>query len=175
MHKIDRPGGKARLEADTVLTPADFARIAEELGEASVRARKIGYVAARKATASEVIETRWNGKETTNTARPGDFIVTNLSPQRQPLVDREGHMNVYVIAAKKFPDLYEPTSEDSKHGAIYRATGVVSALPLPGGFNILAPWGERQTGTSGYLLLNVDEVYGSSAGAFEATYEVMGN
>ncbi len=121
-----------------------------------------------------MVETRWNGKETTNTARPGDFIVTNLSPQRQPLRDREGHMNVYVIAADKFPALYEPTSETSEHGAIYRAKGVVSALPLPGGFDILAPWGERQTGASGYLLLNGDEVYGSSRDAFEATYEADG-
>ena len=81
MHKIVRIGGKARLEADAVLTPADFVRIAEELGETPVRARKVGYVAARKAKEPEVIETRWNGKETTNTARPGDFIVTNLTPR----------------------------------------------------------------------------------------------
>ncbi len=43
----------------------------------------------------------------------------------------------------------------------------MSALPLPGGFDILAPWGERQTGASGYLLLNGDEVYGSSHEAFD--------
>src|SRR5438093_128371 len=148
MHRIVRTGGKARLEAEAVLTPADFARIAEELGQTPVRARKIGYVAARKATASEVVETRSNGKETTNTARPGDVIVTNLSPQRQPLRDRDGHMNVYLIAAERFAALYEPTSDRSEHGAIYRAKGVVSALPLPGGFDILAVWGARQMGAS---------------------------
>ena len=47
----------------------------------------------------------------------------------------------------------------------------MSALSLPGGFDIVAPWGERQTGASGYLLLNGDEVYGISRDAFEATYE----
>ena len=175
MHRIVRTGGKARLEADAVLTPADFARIAEELGETPVRARKVGYVAAREATTSEMVETRSNGKETNNTARPGDFIVTNLSPQRQPLVDREGHMNVYVIAADRFAGLYEPTSETSEHGAIYRAKGIVSALSLPGGFDILASWGERQKGASGYLLLNGEDVYGSSGDAFDATYAAVGS
>jgi hypothetical protein len=171
LHKIRRTGGKARLESDAVLTPADFTRIADELGQAPIRARKIGYAAARKATKREVIETRWNGKETTNTARPGDFIVTNLTPERQPLRDDEGQTNVYVIAADKFPALYERTSDKGAHGAIYRAKGIVSALPLPRGFDIVAPWGERQTGASGYLLLNGDEVYGASRAAFEATYE----
>ena len=171
MHTITRTGGETRLESYAVLTPADFARIAEELGQAPVRARKIGYVAAREATRREVVETRWNGKETTNTARPGDFIVTNLTPERQLLRDDEGQTNVYVIAADKFPALYERTSEKGAHGAIYRAKGTVSALPLPRGFDIVAPWGERQTGASGYLLLNGEEVYGAGREAFEATYE----
>jgi hypothetical protein len=173
LYKIDRIGRRMRLEADAILTPADFASIAEDLGQLPVRARKIGYVAAREARTSEVVETRWNGKETTNTARPGDFIVTNLSPQRQPLVDDGGHMNVYVIAAEIFADFYEPTSETSEHGTICRAKGVVSALPFPCGLDIIAPWGERQAVADGYLLLNGDEVYGSSADAFEATYEAI--
>jgi hypothetical protein len=152
------------------LTPADFTRIAAELGQTPIRARKIGYVAAREATATETVETHWNGKETTNTARKGDFIVTNLTPQRLPLRDAEGRENTYVIAADKFAGLYAPTSERNEFGAIYRAKGVVSALPLPGGFDILAPWGERQTGASGYLLLNGTEVYGVVGEAFETTY-----
>jgi hypothetical protein len=147
---------------------------AAELAETPVRARKIGYVAARKATDDEVVETRWNGKETTNTARKGDFIVTNLTPERQVLRDADGHANTYVIAADKFPDLYKPTPEKNEFGAVYRAKGVVSALPLAGGFAIVAPWGERQIGASGYLLLNGDEAYGASTEAFDATYESAG-
>jgi hypothetical protein len=173
MHLIQCTGGKARLEAKSVLTAEDFARIAAELGQAPARARKIGYVAARRAAGPERIETYADGKETTNTARPGDFIVTNLSPQREPLRDRDRRMNVYVIVPKRFAELYEATGETSPHGAVYRAKGIVSALRLPGGFDILAPWGERQTAADGYLLLNGDEVYGASREAFAATYEVM--
>ncbi len=165
--------GDARLEADAKLTPQDFADVAKQLGSTPVRVRKIGYVAARKATKNEVVETRWNGKETTNTARAGDYIVTNLSPQRRPLRDDEGHLNVYVISQDKFATLYEPTAEQSEEGNVYRAKGVASALPLPGGFDILAPWGERQTGSAGYLLLRDNEVYGVNAEAFDATYETV--
>ena len=175
MFKIDRTARGDRLEADAVLTPADFQSIAKQLGQPPLRARKIGYVAARRAEKCEVVETRSNGKETTNTARVGDFIVTNLSPQRQPLRDGDGHFNVYVIAAEKFASLYDPTDEDNEHGAIYRAKGVVSALPLPGGFDIMPPWGERQTGAAGYLLFNGDQVTGSSWDAFAKTYEDLGD
>jgi hypothetical protein len=80
-----------------------------------------------------------------------------------------------VIAAERFAGLYESTSETSEHGAIYRAKGVVFALPLPGGLDILAPWGERQRADDGYLLLNGDEVYASSRDAFDATYEAVGS
>ena len=179
MAGIVSKGGDARLEADDKLTPVDFADIAEELGREPLRARKIGYVAARKADKRETdkretVETRWNGKETTNTAKPGDYIVTNLTPQRQPLRDGAGELNTYVISAARFPELYEATGEDSALGPVYSAKGVVSALPLPGGFDIMAPWGERQTGADGYLLMNGEEVYGAGTDAFEKTYEVVG-
>ena len=89
MH-IDRTGGKARLESDAVLTPADFARVAEELGQGPVRAREVGYVAARKAKAGERVETRWNGREMTNTAKRGDFVVT-VAPARAVARRRGGN------------------------------------------------------------------------------------
>jgi hypothetical protein len=173
MPRITRVAGKARLEADEVLTPADFGRIAAELGQAPIRARKVGYVAARRAAEIEWVETYVCGKLTTNTAQPGDLIATNLSPQREPLRDRDGHMNVYVIVPERFAQLYEPTDETIPEGAVYRAKGIVSALRLSGGLDIVAPWGERQTAADGYILLNGDEFYGASAEAFEATYEMV--
>jgi len=165
-------GKPPRLDTDSKLTPVDFAAIGRELGIKPIRARKVGYVAAQRADKPEIVETRWNGRETSNTARVGDWIVTNLSPQRRALRDEDGLLNVYVIAAARFARLYEPTGESCEYGAIYRARGVVSALPLPGGFDIMAPWGERQTGAAGYLLLNGDEVTGSSWEAFAETYEI---
>lgn len=176
MYKIAQKGPRAedmRLVADAVLTPDDFKRIARALGRRRLRARKTGFVAARQAVKPEVVETRWNGQETTNRAHAGDWIVANLNPQQQPLRDGDGHVNTYVILGERFDDLYEPTGAQSAFGAVYRAKGVVDAIPLPGGFDIVAPWGERQTSPSGYLLCNGKEVYGNNAETFTATYEVL--
>jgi hypothetical protein len=165
--------GKARLESDERLQPSHFRAIAAQLRQSPIRARKTGYVAARQARQRETVETHWNGRETTNTAQPGDWIVTNLSPQQEPLLDKDGSLNVYVIAADGFADLYEPTDGRNEHGAIYRPKGVVEALHLPGGFDIVAPWGERQQAPAGYLILNRDEVYGNNAETFKTTYEAL--
>ena len=176
MYRIDHQGKRedlARVLSDTALTPEDFHGIAGDLGISPVAARKIGYVAARKAEKEERLETRSNGKETTNTARPGDFVVTNLTPQREPLRDRDNHLNIYVITAAKFADLYQPTGESNEHGEVHKAKGIISAIALPGGFDIAAPWGERQTAADGYLVCNGSEVYGVSRDAFDTTYEMM--
>lgn len=162
--------GKARLVSGEGLQPSDFRAIAVQLHQRPIRARKIGYVAARQAHRREAVETRWNGKETTNTAQPGDWIVTNLSPKQEPLRDREGSVDTYVITADRFPSLYEATGGRNVHGAIHRAKGEVEALRLPGGFDIVAPWGEQQQSPDGYLLLSGDEVYGNNAETFAATY-----
>ena len=168
-HRQDKP----RLETDAVLTPTDFQSIARALGEIVVRARKTGFVSARQATEYESIETHWNGIETTNTARPDDWVVTNLTPQKKILRDRDGNVNTYVIRAKRFVALYERADGNTRFGAIYESKSVVSAIPLSGGFDIKAPWGERQRAREGYLLLNGKDVYGISTAAFATTYQVV--
>jgi hypothetical protein len=171
MYRIVHTGAgrdEERVEADAVLSPDDFRRIARDLIRPILHSRKVGYVAARPAHEGEVVVTR---SETRNTAHTGDWVVTNLSPQRQPLLDAQGRLDTYVITAAKFPGLYEATGERGEHGAVHRAKGVVDAVRLPGGLDIAAPWGERQQVPSGYLILNGQEVYGSSAEAFRATYE----
>jgi hypothetical protein len=162
-----------RFAADRKLTRSDFAQLAAELAVPPLRARKIGFVAAHQATAAQRVETHWNGKETANTAQAGDWIVTNLSPQHAPLIDGHGRQNTYVIKAARFADLYEPAGAEIALGPVYRAIAVVHALRLPGGFDIVAPWGERQQIPNGYLILNGEEVYGNQAETFEATYEVL--
>ena len=164
-------GGTAkRLHSHVILTPDHVREIARALNVKPVRARKIGYVAARRAVRREAVETRWNGKETTNTAQRGDWIITSLSATKEPLRDRDGSLNIYVITADVFPGLYEPTDSRCEHGTIYRAKGIVDAIELPGGFDILAPWGERQQAPEGYLLFNGKDVYGNNAETFNATY-----
>ena len=164
---------KKRLVAPSQLAEAEFRKVADQIGRKAFKARKLGLVAARKAVEAETIETRWDGKETTNTARPGDWIVTNLSPQRKVLRDSKGSENTYVVEADTFPNLYDPVGGQNKFGQIFKAKNTVDAVYLSGGFDILAPWGEKQTAREGYLLLNGNDVYGNNAKTFDATYEVI--
>ena len=164
---------RKRLYSDSKLTADDFAMIARALGTAPLEARKIALVAARQAAAPEHIVTLWNGKESEAMAAPGDFVVTYLDRGgQQALRDDDGHCNTYVIAKDRFPELYERGRGTSEWGDVYRPRSRIRALRLGAGFDILAPWGERQTSAEGYLAENGGEIYGIAGQIFEDSYVV---
>jgi len=164
---------KHRLIASATLKRRDFRSIAAKLGIKPLRARKIAFVAARRARRVEAIETHWNGKETTNTTRPGDFIVTSLTRRKTILRDRHRNANTYVVREKTFARLYAPVAGKNRMGKFFKSKRGVQAIYLSGGFDILAPWGERERAPRGYLLLNGRQVYGNNAETFEATYKIV--
>jgi hypothetical protein len=171
MYRIDlSASGGPRLLAGSVLSSIDFEAIAGGHPGSVFTARKSGLVLARVASHDETVETRWNGKETKNIARTGDFIVTNLDASGAPLIDRDGNRNVYVILAGTFPKLYEDAGSTTPLGPGYRTRGTVDAIAFRGGFEIVAPWGEKQVAANGYLIRNGADVYGNNAETFEATY-----
>lgn len=173
MFSLETHGGQGgvRLIAEDQLTPGDFDAIAGRLKTVPMRARKAGFVSARPALFESRITTHWNGEETVNTAKPGDYVAANLSPARAVLRDKDGNPNLYVIGAARFSELYEAGEGATEFGAIYRARGIVEAVFLPGGFEIMAPWGEVQRAGSGYLLKSGDEIYGNAKATFEETYQ----
>ncbi|HUS97831.1 MAG TPA: hypothetical protein VMX97_13960, partial [Hyphomicrobiaceae bacterium] len=92
-----QPSGRndiPRLLAPELLTRTDFDQISVDLGAAIFSARKSGLVAARRSNEPERVETKWNGKESSDVAASGDWIITNLSPAGEPLRDRDGNTNV---------------------------------------------------------------------------------
>jgi len=98
-------------------------------------------------------------EETRNTARPGDVIVTGINGER------------YVIAAARFPDLYEPDPHNPK---VFRSKSVVRAIKLAEPLEIMAPWGERQRVDAGGRICQVvgkpSDVYLIEQDSFERTY-----
>lgn len=176
MFTIERTGflkRKQRLVSDAALSADDFNDIAKALGQEPMRARKISFVAGCKAQRAVKVETRWNGEMAVNEAQPGDWVVTNLHPDRTPLRDTARNLNRYVIKPDAFERLYERVQGETEWGPVFKARGVVDALKLTGGIDIKAPWGERQTLDAGYLLRNGAEVYGNDESSFSATYEVI--
>ena len=173
---IERTGffsRKRRLVASEKLTPTDFDDIAATLGVVPVRARKITLVSARQATEHREVVTKWKGEVTKNVAEPGDWLVTNLDATAKPLRDAAGKANTYVIRAARFGELYDRAPGEGEFGPFFKGKAEVRAIPFNGGFDIAAPWGERQTATDGYILLNGADVYGNERTAFETTYEVL--
>ena len=69
-------------------------------------------------------------------------------------------MNLRIIGSNDF-------------GRVCRAKGTVDAVAFAGGFEILAPWGERQRAAAGYIVRNGTDVYGIEERAFDATYEIL--
>ncbi len=173
MYKLRLDNNAQRLVVPERLAPADFAALAKQLGVAPAKARKSGLVSAQKNKSRRIIETLWNGKETSNKARRGDWLVVNLVPDGAVLRDKEGHANLYVIRADKFPLLYERGKGANRYGTIFRAIGEVEALYFSGGFEIMAPWDEIQRADKGYILKNGEDIYGNHKDTFEATYEII--
>ncbi len=167
------PDRVLHLFAGSKLTPGDFGRIRAQVDAPLLTARKIGFVAARQTGAEENVVTHWNGKESADVARPGDWVVTNMSAAGEILRDRDQQVNTYVIRAETFPRLYDLHQGENAFGQVYKSRSVVEAFLLPGSFEILAPWDEMQRGARGYLLNNGKEVYGNNRETFEATYEIV--
>ena len=162
-----------KLVSDKALTPDDFHEIARQRGLPINRARKTAWVAARPAASGERVETRWNGVETVNVAEPGDWIVTSLDHCRAPLRDESGALNAYVVQRNTFASLYRRAQGRNRYGAHYRSQSEVLVLALDEGFDIVAPWGERQSADRGYLLLNGADVYGNHFETFRETYALV--
>lgn len=98
-----------------------------------------------------------------------------MTHKKQPMRDTEGRVNTYVITASRFVELYEISEERTELGVICwsRSKVEVEIFELPEGFDILAPWGNRQTAEKGYLVLNSNDVYGIHADIFANTYSIQ--
>jgi predicted acylesterase/phospholipase RssA len=177
MYKLQPTGffRKTRhLTSTAILTASDFDALAKELSVVPLDAQKFGFVAARRAERPERVETHSEGHETTNIANVGDWIITNMTPHGEALRDSAGRLDTYVIKGDDFERLYVPVHRQSEFGALYGAKGAVSAIELPGSFDILGPWNERQKGKAGYLIRNGDQIYGIEKSVFHRTYDIHG-
>jgi hypothetical protein len=173
--EIARDSRGQRLKSDAKLTPEDFDAIAKQLGTKPERARKFGIVAACMVRDAMTFDTVWASEKTKSEAVPGDWIVTNFGRDGKPITDRNDQVNQYVIKADRFPQLYKRIAGETEYGPRFQAREEteVYGIRFSGGIDILAPWGERQSVASGYLLRNGDEVYANEARSFEKTYEIV--
>jgi hypothetical protein len=117
-------------------------------------------VAAVQATAETPITTVLadGHVETTNTAKPGDFIVTNPSGEQ------------YVIGEEKFKSKYEPAEDQP---GVYKAIGApIKAIQIDFDISFKAPWGEDMHMRSGDFIVDAGngDRYGIAQKEFNETY-----
>lgn len=193
-YKVEFVGGDAarpRLSSRAPLTSADFDALCAQmkaLGVEAIRARKTGFIAVEVADREQEVVTRWLGVETTNRARAGDWIATSLDRRLSALGpgedadacilrDPDGNADRYVISRDDKKRNYRAIGRRTSAGEVHawaRAEGPIEAIHFAGGFDIVAPWGERQARDAGYIVRNDAEVYGIFDLLFEATYEPVG-
>lgn len=126
---------------------------------------KFGTVEARLAKMGEKIDTIVNGKkETTNTAKNGDYVVKNPSGEQ------------YIISGDKFNSRYQLQNR-SIGWSLYNATGSCWAFKYEGPkFTFEAPWGEDMLVETGdYIAVagidNLDDIYRIEKNSFKQTYK----
>ncbi|MGD9537131.1 MAG: hypothetical protein AB7P52_05180 [Alphaproteobacteria bacterium] len=122
-------------------------------------ATKTTTIQARPAVAGEeVITVMKDGHvETRNTAKAGDYIVTNPDGER------------YIVPGEKFESKYAPTETPG----VYRpAGGPVKVMTLQEDVSFKAPWGEEmRIRADGVLVYNgLGDVYGIQPDEFRRTY-----
>lgn len=163
-----------RLISDTPLTPEAFHDEARRRGRIIGSYRKLGFFAARPSPGGQVVETAWNGRAMQSVLRNGDVVLTAVAEDGAPLVGSDGRPNTLSLRRDRFEELFEvepaaaPNAETD--AAVYRSASVIEAFYLPGGFDIAAPWGGRQTARRGYLLAEDGVVFGCRAATFKQVY-----
>ncbi len=125
-------------------------------------ARKCARVRARPAIREEQIASEMDDgfRETTNTARPGDYIVENPGGEE------------YVMSGDEFEQRYRKTDVED----VYEPTSApVRVVTLDENVRFDAPWGEEMRIRAGGVLIanSPDEIYGIQREEFDKTYEYV--
>jgi hypothetical protein len=133
----------------------DFSKAATYRKTATLKTSQVEIARKRQRIVTQINGT----KETSNTAKPGDKIVTGPFGER------------YIIGANKFRQLYV---RDRAHDR-YVSKARVQALKLRQNIELIAPWGEKQRALKGgYVVRRVGkarDVYLIEEAAFKKTYK----
>jgi hypothetical protein len=133
-------------------------KIIEELSTAPIY-KKQGEVKALIAQGGEVIVTKLadGSTETTNTANPGDAIVTNPGGEQ------------YIVQASTFERRYETKigPDGTPEAGTYSARGYIRAInnPFASRIAMMAEWGQMQEGDEDAKIADIyDDKTGTLAG-----------
>ena len=141
-----------------------IAKFMPEIESSGTDFEKFTNIKARPAQPGEVVETiTSDGKETMNTAKEGDFVVSNLG----------GSGEEYILGGDKLAKRYREIGN-----GIYQATGECRGVTYNGPeTSFEASWGQPMVLKPGDMIVTplpqMGEVYRIARQEFESTYKPM--
>ena len=141
-----------------------IAKFMPEIESSGTDFEKFTKIKARPAQPGEVVETiTADGKETMNTAKEGDFVVSNLG----------GSGEEYILGGDKLAKRYREIGN-----GIYQATGECRGVTYNGPeTSFQASWGQPMVLKPGDMIVTplpqMGEVYRIARQEFESTYKPM--
>jgi hypothetical protein len=141
-----------------------IAKFMPEIESSGTDFEKFTKIKARPAMPGEVVETiTADGKETMNTAKEGDFVVSNLG----------GSGEEYILGGDKLAKRYREIGN-----GIYQATGECRGVTYNGPeTSFQASWGQPMVLKPGDMIVTplpqMGEVYRIARQEFESTYKPM--
>ncbi len=149
------------------------------------KAEKFARIAARPGVEGEKV-TSWSVDQDGNpivekvayvsldekTKKPG-WVATKLGDDLQPVVDKNGHKNQWIIGDEKFQKKYE--LDRTGEYTIFRPTGGVQIFVQITEDIIVQQWGEEmKIAKGGYInITNVNDMYAISKRDFDDTYRFV--
>ena len=107
------------------------------------------------------------------TGEPG-WIATKTDSDGNPIIDKNGHTNQWIIDAKTFRKKYE---EDPEHPGIFRPVGGPQKFVQTSENLTISQWGEKMNMPKGsYInITNPDDMYAINPRDFDDTYSAVEN
>lgn len=164
---------------ETVIA-SEYVRYLKSIGARTISAEKNGYVIARKAVPGETVKVYVsNGNlEVTETAAEGQWLLTRADHNGEPVIDKFGHKNQWLVGEEIFQKKYD-VQNIASNGLTKPLCSPQTFIETDRDIAIMVPWGENgslvpQTIERGGFL-NIEDseaIYGIAKDELFETYAV---
>lgn len=148
-----------------------------------IEAKKIGYTYAVNGNVGDIITTYSTDKEGNEiietiqtvsldpkTKKPG-WVLTKLDSNNKPVINKNGHLNQYIVNDSDFNTIYEPSYDGIN---LYKKKKIEKLIQLEEDIQFGTSFGYMTIMKGGYVTVtDLDEIYGISFNDFNDTYEVI--
>ena len=120
-----------------------------------------------KNTGEEIIERVAKVELDSETNQPG-WILTKVDSNNQPVVNKNGHLNQYIVQDSKFREMYEPSADGPN---LYSKAAIEKFIQSDEDVHFETKYGDMIVTTGGYIkVTDLSRISGISEQDFADTY-----